>query len=360
MASAEPLLPAASLTAASATLAFAPPRDSTFLASDWQALAPFWYPVAFSREVTGKPYAAMLLDERVVLYRISDGSIHAARDICYHRGVPMSMGTVEGDEIVCKYHGLRYDQQGRCVCIPAHPNGAISPRLRLDMYPAQERYGLVWVRLVDDGPRPLPEFTEFEDPDYLPVLPDSVLINAAAGRQIEGFLDVSHFAFVHKQSFGEPDNPVVPDYKVTKTATGFIADYISTVSNYAHGYKHLNPPGFLWHRRFETFLPFTAKLTVTFPDGGLLHILNAASPVSARKTRLFVPICRNFDKDAAIEQTLDFNYQVFAEDIEIVERQWPEDLPIDLHAEAHFPADRSSVTYRKGLAALGLGRTYTA
>jgi vanillate O-demethylase monooxygenase subunit len=147
---------------------------------------------------------------------------------------------------------------------------------------------------------------------------------------------------------------------VRKTDGGFVADYISSVSNYAHGFKHLNPPGFQWHRRFEVYLPFTAKLTVTFPGGGLLHILNAASPVSARKTRLFVPICRNFDKDAAIEATLDFNYQVFAEDIAIVERQFPEDLPLDLHAEAHFPADRSSVTYRKGLAALGLGRGFTA
>jgi vanillate O-demethylase monooxygenase subunit len=132
------------------------------------------------------------------------------------------------------------------------------------------------------------------------------------------------------------------------------------VSNYAHGYKHLNPPGFQWHRRFEVYLPFTAKLTVGFPGGGQLHIMNAASPVSARKTKLFVPICRNFDKDAPLEVTLDFNNQVFAEDIEIVEQQWPEDLPLDLHAEAHFPADRSSITYRKGLAALGLGRSYTS
>ena len=38
----------------------------------------------------------------------------------------------------------------------------------------------------------------------------------------------------------------------------------------------------------------------------------------------------------------------------------PEDLSLRLHDEAHFPADRSSITYRKGLAALGLGRTYTA
>jgi len=64
----------------------------------------------------------------------------------------------------------------------------------------------------------------------------------------------------------------VPDYRVTKTSTGLVADYISTVSNYPHEHKHLNPPGFLWRRRFEVFLPFTAKLTVFFPKNGQLHI----------------------------------------------------------------------------------------
>jgi phenylpropionate dioxygenase-like ring-hydroxylating dioxygenase large terminal subunit len=164
---------------------------------------------------------------------------------------------------------------------------------------------------------------------------------------------------VHVETFGELDNSEVPDYNVTKTEQGFVADYISTVSNYSNGFKHLNPPGFMWHRRFETFLPFVAKLTVFFPNGPL-HIMNAASPVSARKTKLFVPICRNFDKDAPLQATLDFNHQVFAEDQAIVEQQYPEDLPLDLHAEAHFPADRSSITYRKGLAAMGLGRAFTA
>jgi phenylpropionate dioxygenase-like ring-hydroxylating dioxygenase large terminal subunit len=351
-------IPSSELAASGTSIAL--PRGCTFTESDWRALAPFWYPVAHSREVAGKPLAARLLDERVVVYRLSDGSVAAARDICYHRGVPLSLGYVEGDEIVCRYHGLRYDRAGRCICIPAHPGGAISPRLRLDVYQAQEKYGLVWVRLVDNGPQDLPELVEWDDPDYLQVCLDSVDIKAAAGRQVEGFLDVSHFAFIHKESFGEPDNPIVPDYKVTKTERGFVADFISTVSNYAHGYKHLAPPDFQWHRRFEVFLPFTAKLTVTFPDDGKLHILNAASPVSARITRLFVPLCRNFDKGSPIEQTLDFNYQVFAEDIEIVESQYPEDLPLNLHDDAHFPADRSSVTYRKGLAALGLGRQFTA
>jgi phenylpropionate dioxygenase-like ring-hydroxylating dioxygenase large terminal subunit len=341
------------------TIAPALPRECTFSESDWRALAPFWHPVAFSREVEDRPYAARLLDERVVVYRIADGSLAAAKDICYHRGAPLSLGRIEGDEIICKYHGLRYDPSGRCTCIPAHPNGSISPRLRLNMLPVQEAFGLIWVRLIDDGSRPLPVMDEWNDPEYVQVLPDGVDMKASAGRQMEGFLDVSHFAFVHEETFGEVENQEVPDYAVTKTPDGFVADYFSTVSNYSKNFKHLNPPGFIWRRRFEVFFPFTAKLTVTFPGDGQLHILNVVSPVSARRLRLFVPICRNFDKNVPLQASLDFNHQVFAEDRAIVEQQYPEDLPLDLHAEAHFPADRSSVAYRKGLAELGLGRNFT-
>ncbi len=336
------------------------PRECTFSESDWRALAPYWYPVAFAHEVGAQPVAVRLLDERVVVYRLSDGKVFAARDICLHRGVPLSMGHVEGDEIICKYHGLRYDRSGQCVCIPAHPKGAISPRLHLTTYGAREAYGLIWVRLVDDGEENFPDFSEWNDPEFIQVLPESVMLAASAGRQVEGFLDVAHFAFIHTSSFGEADNAVVPDYPVEKTASGFVADYISSVSNYAHGFKHLAAADFPWRRRFQVWFPFTAKLTIYFPNDGRLNILNTASPISARKTRMFAPICRNFDRDAPLQATLDFNSMVFAEDKAVVENQYPEDLPIDLHAEAHFPADRSSITYRKGLAARGLGRSFTA
>jgi phenylpropionate dioxygenase-like ring-hydroxylating dioxygenase large terminal subunit len=194
----------------------------------------------------------------------------------------------------------------------------------------------------------------------LQVLPDAVDLNASAGRQLEGFLDVSHFAFVHTATFGESTNPIVPGYPVDTTTTGFRADYIRTVSNYPSHLKHLNPPGFEWRRLFEVFLPFTARLTVFFPNDGQLHVLNAVCPISARKSRVSVPICRNFDKDAPLQDTLDSNHQVFEEDKEVVEQQYPEDLPIDLHEEVHIRADRSSITYRQQLAALGLGRGFTA
>jgi hypothetical protein len=46
---------------------------------------------------------------------------------------------------------------------------------------------------------------------------------SCAGRQVEGFLDVSHFAFVHTESFGERENPEVPDYPVERLPHGFRA-----------------------------------------------------------------------------------------------------------------------------------------
>ena len=335
------------------------PRDCTFTPTDWSALAPFWYPVAFSSEVADGPIGVKLLDERIVLYRTASGEVTAARDLCLHRGAPLSMGTVEGDVIRCKYHGFCFNAAGKCTLIPAHPGAAIPPKLNLKTYPVREAYGLIWITL-GSGDAPFPVFEAWDDPDYLRVLPEALDLNAAAGRQVEGFLDVGHFAFVHTETFGESNNPVVPTYPIEPTQTGFRADYVSTVSNYPNHLKHLNPPDFQWRRLFEVFLPFTARLTVFFPEAGQLHILNAVCPISARKSRMFAPICRNFDKDAPLQATLDFNHQVFHEDKNIVENQYPEDLPINLLEEVHIRADKSSITYRQQLAALGLGRSYTA
>ena len=306
-----------------------------------------------------RPLAVRLLDERIALYRLKDGQAIAARDLCIHRGAPISLGSVVGDEIVCRYHGLRYDKTGACTLIPAQP-GANTSRMRLHLYSSCERYGMVWVRLVDEPDVPFPDFNQWDDPAFVQVLPDAVDLAASAGRQVEGFLDVSHFAFIHRATFGEVENTEVPPYPVELTAAGFRADYISTVSNYPVHLKHLNPPGFLWRRLFEVWLPFTAKLTIFFPGGGRLCILNAASPVSARRTRMFCPICRDFDRDAPLQDSLDFNHQVFAEDKAIVESQHPEDLPLDLADEVHIRADKSSITYRKLLAEMGLGRSYTS
>ncbi|NJO80811.1 MAG: aromatic ring-hydroxylating dioxygenase subunit alpha [Cyanobacteria bacterium RM1_2_2] len=339
------------------------PRGCTFAASDWDALAAFWYPIAFSREVTNQPISATLLDQRLVIWRTASG-IFIANDICLHRGVPLSMGHVDGEHLICKYHGFHYSTDGRCVLVPADPNASIPAKLCLKTYPVKEAYGLIWTTLTGTGDRNgedfLPDFHEWNNPNYQQILPEVTDLNAAAGRQMEGFLDVAHFAWVHTNTFGYRNNPIVPQYEVRKTHRGIRAEYLSTVSNLPKGLQDRAPADFKWLRVFEVFLPFTAKLTVHFPNDGRLCILNAASPVSARKTRVFCPICRNFDQDLPLEPVYEFNYQVFAEDKAVVEAQYPEDLPLELRAESHIRADQTSIAYRKGLSGLGLGAAYTA
>ncbi len=144
-----------------------------------------------------------------------------------------------------------------------------------------------------------------------------------------------------------------------ETAKGFVVDYRSDIGNYPIGVNGRAGADFEWLRHFEVHLPFTATLTIHFPDDGRLVIMNAASPVSARKTRLFAPIARNFDKDLPVADVYAFNLRIFEEDRAIVESQRPQFLPLDFAPEAHIPADRSSLAYRRGLKHMGFGQFFS-
>jgi phenylpropionate dioxygenase-like ring-hydroxylating dioxygenase large terminal subunit len=330
------------------------PRACSYEPGDWAILARHWFPIARLADLGEAPLAATLLDVRLVVFRTTAG-IRVARDLCPHRGVPLSMGWVEGEEIVCAYHGLRFGPNGRCRKIPAQPNVEPSALFAATMLPAVERYGLIWTCLdPTDNEADIPPFDLWDDAGYQQIVPPVVDIAAAPGRQVEGFVDVAHFAWIHHEAFADRGNPIVPLYKTRTTDRGLQTEYRSNVSNYPKALQHLEPPGFEWLRVFDIYPPFTATLTVHFPGTDRLHIMNAASPVSARKTRLFVPLLRNFDTTGPVEEVYAFNAQIFAEDQAIVEAQHPEDLPLDLESEAHFAADRTAVGYRKLLKAMGL------
>jgi len=85
-----------------------------------EALSHYWHPVARSTEVADKPFKAKLLDQPLVLWR-SNGRVAAFYDLCIHRGTPLSLGWVDGGELVCGYHGWRYGSDGSCTRIPSLP-----------------------------------------------------------------------------------------------------------------------------------------------------------------------------------------------------------------------------------------------
>ena len=139
----------------------APPTNCTFSETDWRILARFWYPVALATEVQTAPFAIKLLDKKLVAFRHSKG-VAIFDDLCPHRGVPLSMGRVEGDQLVCRGHGLQFSPEGRCNAHSA----------AVQRYPVTERYGLIWTCLdISESTPEIPAFPQWNDPILRPSQP---------------------------------------------------------------------------------------------------------------------------------------------------------------------------------------------
>lgn len=328
------------------------PRDCTFTEANWQLLASFWHPVAYASEIANRPMAARLLDQRLVIYR-AEGCAVVANDVCIHRGAPLSGGCMKDETLVCPYHGLRFDKHGACVAVPpAGPDAVISPKLRLTTYPVAERYGIVWTCLAPEPKAPLPNWHAFENPALQKVKLPIAEWNCSAFRHVENFNDVAHFSFVHAGTFGNPDDPLVARHDVRPTDHG-----LSRTMPVAQIDRDTFCPGPAavteMEYRYDYRLPFASSLTIASPDGRNEYIFDAVSPVSAAKSRIFILKARDYDLGDPVDDWIRFQQAVNEEDRWIVEAQHPEEIPMDLRAEAHILADAWSIAFRRRWAALG-------
>lgn len=124
-----------------------------------------WYVAALSSEVDGEAlFKRRLLNIPVVLYRKADGSAVALHDRCPHRFAPLSMGRREGDDVVCPYHGLRFDCSGKCNHNP-HGNGHIPVKAEVRSFPLLERHGFLWIWMGDDAAdeSQLPDYSQLDE-----------------------------------------------------------------------------------------------------------------------------------------------------------------------------------------------------
>ena len=161
----------------------------------WPSLAEYWHPVALSEDVDEGPLAVRLLDERVVVCRLGSGEVRAFHDLCVHRGTPISLGWVEGETIVCAYHGWAYDADGKCIRIPSIPSGHPTPKKAcLTHYPAAERYGIIWVCLAEKPRVAHPRRSRARRPKLPHLLPPekAVAVHGRPGhRKLCGFRSFS-------------------------------------------------------------------------------------------------------------------------------------------------------------------------
>jgi ferredoxin-NADP reductase/nitrite reductase/ring-hydroxylating ferredoxin subunit len=138
---------------------------------------PNWYPIASSEDLPKRHvYQGQLLGRELAVWRADDGNVNVWENRCLHRGVRLSIGVNEGQELKCQYHGWRYaNRSAGCTYIPAHPADAPARRIQNKTYPVREAFGLVWSAANDE--KPFDPFAGSEGKDWFALRP--IPVNAA-------------------------------------------------------------------------------------------------------------------------------------------------------------------------------------
>ncbi|MCC7274893.1 MAG: aromatic ring-hydroxylating dioxygenase subunit alpha [Alphaproteobacteria bacterium] len=170
------------------------PPDPGFLRELWYLVLPG------GRLPRGRLVAKTVLGEPLVLGRGADGAPFALRDICPHRGIPLSCGRLERGEIECAYHGWRFDAAGCCTAIPSlvEDQPFQLSRVKVAAYPCREVQGNVWVFFGKD-PAGAPEIPRVADVgEGGPRIAESMLLQGPIDHAVVGLMDPAHGPFVHR------------------------------------------------------------------------------------------------------------------------------------------------------------------
>lgn len=153
----------------------------------------------------GEMRAKKLLGRPILLGRNSAGEAFALRNICPHRGIPLSYGQFDGCEIQCCYHGWRFNTQGVCTDIPSLvPEQKINlSRIKVTQFPCQEIQGNIWVYIPTDEKKipetlpPIPLVPDF-DTQVTSKFTETCLFPCDIDHAVVGLMDPAHGPFVHQ------------------------------------------------------------------------------------------------------------------------------------------------------------------
>jgi len=307
-----------------------------------------WHVLARASDIKpGEPRAVRLLGRDLVLWR-SDQGLHAWQDLCLHRGAKLSAGRVEGECLICPYHGWNYDASGRCVRIPAHPSQPPPARAKVESYLVQEKYDLVWACLAKPE-HDIPLFAEWDDPAFRKIAAGPYAFKAQGPRVIENFLDVGHFPFVHAGLLGDVSHPEIEDYEVESSSEGIVAKDIGVWQPDPDG---TGQPAKVRYT-YRVLRPLTAYF-VKIQGEQRFSMIDIVTPADDGESTAWVILALNYGEEVSAESLRSFQDVVSKQDIPIVESQRPELLPLDLQSELHLRSDRTAIAYRKWLKQLGL------
>lgn len=316
----------------------------------------FWYAAGRSDDLTDTPQKVRMLGQNFVLFRDSSGQAHCLSNVCTHRGGSLAGGKMRGDCIECPYHGWLFNGAGQCTKIPSlGKNGKIPPRTKIDSYPVQEKYGLIFAFLGDlpEAERPpIMEIEEYGEEGWTSTV-QKFQWDIDYKRSIENSIDPAHNEFVHDTHGFGGDND---DYRVHDL--NMVEDEWST--------------GF-WNKMFapplkeEKMREASGRTENTFIDAGTGHVGISSvwthihptpktfihqylfeTPIEEDKTQFYLVNLRNFLIESEHDQRMmDRNLYVAGQDKEVLEGVEPVVTPRDNIHEVFMPHDHPISRYRE-------------
>lgn len=161
-----------------------------------------WYVAGTGEEFGRQPQAKTLLNRSIVFYRTEAGDVVAMQNRCLHRSFPLSEGFLDGDRLVCRYHGIQYTPDGEIARVPCQDQ---TPNKTLRTYPLKEVGPFVFIWMGDADPvDPVPDLSFLDAPNYR-TIHDSMMLEGNYLLLMENLNDLTHFAYLHKDTFGFDD-----------------------------------------------------------------------------------------------------------------------------------------------------------
>jgi nitrite reductase/ring-hydroxylating ferredoxin subunit len=260
----------------------------------------------------------MLIGRKAPAAGETSGALFAMRDLCPHRGIPLSAGWFDGETVQCKYHGWRFEPcSGRCEEIPSLTQiDTLEPtRIFANSFPVVERDGYAWVYVPEARAGRLAlDARGLFDLSALPAVPQlpkfgtryrgahlQADLPANVDHGIIGLMDPAHGPFVHRawwwRSAGsihektKTFEPIVGDDGPGGVRTGFNDGFRMSAhvpSSNSLPYKILGKPVttidfVLPGRRYETIRAVNAKGRERW-----FASLTTVTPVTATSCRIDV------------------------------------------------------------------------
>ena len=291
-----------------------------------------WYVAAMPDEVRREPLGRMICGEALVLFRGEDGRIVALQDQCPHRKYALSKGRVEGSEIVCLYHGLKFNGEGRCTFIPGQDR--IPEALKARVYPTVEKFGWIWIWMGDAGiaeESRIPDFSLNVAPGWKSVW-GYLKIEGDYRIVLDNFLDLTHIGYVHAATIGNAPAAAVPmnvepgeDYV---RFTRFMVDvpppptFLKAVA-FTGNIDRSQKARFLPPSNFQNDIRAVPTGTNDDARGLRFVVNNSLTPATENSTHYFWAIPRNYrlDDDATGDVIRSENARAFEEDKAVIEIQ---------------------------------------